>query len=243
MNYNLFIAKKIGKDKGAKLSSLSNNISCVSIAISVIVMLMSISILFGFKKEVGDKARAFSGQIVFTAPGQEPVNDLYPINSDFSFYKDLKSIGGIESISGIAYSPAMLKTSDQVQGVVFKGVDSLYNLELFNKNIVEGRAPVFGGMRASNEILISKRLANLMGYNVGDRVIAYFIKEKVWVRSFEIVGLFEMQLEDVDKTFIIADIRHISKINGWTDADVSCLEITLNNYKEEIGRASCRERV
>ena len=160
MNFNLFIAKKIGgKDKRKqKLSSLSNNIACGSVAISILVMFMAIAISEGFKHDIRETAVGFSGEILFVAPGEDITTDRYPIRSDFSFKESLENVKGIKSISGVAYTPGMIKTDENVQGVFFKGVDSTYNLSFYQKYLVEGHLPDFSGKRASSDILISKRL-------------------------------------------------------------------------------------
>lgn len=229
MNFNLFIAKKIGgKDKRKqKLSSLSNNIACGSVAISILVMFMAIAISEGFKHDIRETAVGFSGEILFVAPGEDITTDRYPIRSDFSFKESLENVKGIKSISGVAYTPGMIKTDENVQGVFFKGVDSTYNLSFYQKYLVEGHLPDFSGKRASSDILISKRLADMLGYKVGDDMTAYFIGSNVRVRKFHITGLYNVRLEEVDKTMTIIDLRQAQRLNGWSSDQVSCMEIAL----------------
>ena len=234
MNYNLFIAKKIaGKGSNQKVSSLSNKIATVSISISLIVMIIAVAIALGFKDEVGDKAKGFSGQIIFSALGVEPNSDIYPIKSDLSYKPMVSELKGVKTISNVAYSPGMLKTTNYVQGVVFKGVDSTYNFDFFANHLVEGDLPQFTGKRPSNEILISTKLANILGYKVGDKLIAYYIKETTSVRSFIIAGLYQAELEDIDKTLTLVDIRHIRRLNGWQDNEVSSMELMLDDGVNE----------
>ncbi len=230
MNFNLFIAKKIGgKQQGRqKLSSLSNVIACVSVAISILVMFVAIAISEGFKHDIKESAVGFSGEILFVAPGEDITTDRYPIHSDFSFLSTLNSIDGVKSIDGVAYSPGMIKTDENVQGVYFKGVDSTYNLSFYKKYLVEGELPDFSGKKMSNDILISQRLAAMLGYEVGDDLVAYFIGSSVKVRKFHITGLYNVRLEEIDKTMTIIDIRQVQRLNGWDKTQVSCMEISLS---------------
>lgn len=231
MNLNLFIAKKIGgRGNGEKkLSSLSNTIACFSVAISILVMFVAICISDGFKKDIKETAVGFSGEILFTAPGQDITNDTYPINSNLSFIPDIQNIKGVKAVNPVAYKPGMVKTDENVQGVIFKGVDSTYSLSFFEKYLNEGNLPDFSTKNVSNDILISKRLADMMGYKVGDPLVAYFIGDNVRVRKFTITGFFSIQLEEIDKTLTLIDIRHTQRLNGWNEEEVSCIEVSLDH--------------
>lgn len=220
MNLNLFIAKKI------KTSS-SNAIACASVAISILVMFMAMVISDGFKREIKETSVGFSGEVFLIAPGQDITNHLYPISGRPSYIDKVKQVKEIASVNEVAYSAGMLKSDESVQGVLFKGVDSTYNLEFFGKYLVEGVLPEFTGKRASNQILISRRLANLMNYSCGDKITAYFVGESVRVRKFTITGLYDVQLDEMDKTLVIADIRQTRRLNGWEDDQVSNIEIGL----------------
>ncbi len=218
MNLNLFLAKKIGGKSG---------IACFSIAISMIVMIIAIAISDGFKKEIGEKAVGFSGEILFTVPGQEITNDKYPLNYDFSYLEDIKAIKQVKSFDPVVYCPGMFKTDENVQGILFKGVDSLYQLDFFAAHIVEGSLPDFSSKGVSNEILVSRRLGDMLGYKVGDKVVAYFIGENVRARSFVISGMYSIQLEDLDERLVVCDIRHTRRLNGWNEHQASCVEVSL----------------
>ena len=220
MNLNLFIAKKI------KTSS-SNAIACASVAISILVMFMAIVISDGFKKEIKATSVGFSGEVFLIAPGQDITNHLYPIGGRPSYIDKVKGIKGVKSVNEVAYSAGMLKSEESVQGIIFKGVDSTYSLDFFGKYLVEGELPDFRGKRSSNQILISKRLANLMNYSCGDRITAYFVGESVRIRRFTITGLYDVQLDELDKTLAIVDIRQTRRLNGWENDQVSNIEISL----------------
>lgn len=236
MNLNLFIAKKI---KGSGLSSTSNGIACVSVAISIAVILAAVAISGGFKKEIGRRAAGFTGEILMTVPGMDYMNDVYPLQADLSYLPDIEKVPWIKTVSEAAYKPGMIKAENDVHGVMFKGVDSTYSLDFFADFLTEGSLPDFSGQRMSDQVLISKRLAAMLGYGVGDRISVYFIGEQVRVRRLVISGLYEIQLEDLDERLALMDIRQIRRLNGWDEHDVSCLEISLGG---DGGKAAARRR-
>ena len=220
MNLNLYIAKKI------KTSS-SNTIACASVAISILVMFMAMVISDGFKREIKETSVGFSGEVFLLSPGQDITNQLYPISGRPSYIDKIHSLKGIESVNDVAYTSGMLKSDESVQGIMFKGVDSTYSLDFFEKYLVEGTLPDFSGKSASNQILISERLASLMNYKCGEKITAYFVGESVRVRRFTISGLYNVRLDEMDKTLAIVDIRQTRRLNGWESDQVSNIEIKL----------------
>lgn len=224
MNLNLFIAKKI---KGRGLSTTGNAIACVSVAISIGVIIAAVAISEGFRKEIGKRAAGFTGEILLTVPGMDYMNDVYPLKADFSYMPEIENIPEVKSVSEVAYKPGMIKSEGDVHGLMFKGVDSVYNMEFFADCITDGRLPDFSGERMSDEVLISKRLASLLGYGPGDVMTVYFIGDQVRVRKLRISGLYDIQLENMDERLAVMDIRQVRRLNGWSGHESSCVEIAL----------------
>lgn len=236
MNLNFFIAKRIGADKGkGKISIASNTIAIISVAISIFIMILAVAISNGFKKEIRDKAVGYCGDMHISSPGVEITSDEYPITPP-SYIDSVKNLDFIKNVSPVIYNYGLLKTEQQIQGVIFKGIDSSYNWDFFKKHLYKGKLPDFaiGNLQGdsnniSNEILISKRMSEIMNYDVSDKVTAYFIGENVKVRRFTISGLYDAQLEDLDKTIVIADSKQLIRLNEWTNGEISGYEIFLKN--------------
>lgn len=241
MDLNLFIAEKIGKrtSSNGKLSRISNIIATVSVGISIAVMIIAIAVANGFRGEIREKASGFNGDITLSAPGIDITNHLYPIKP-LSFADKIDSLEQVKRIQPVAYRTALLKSDSQIQGVVMKGVDSAYNLEFFANCLIEGQLPDYSVK--SNDILISRRLADMLGFKVGDKVLTYFVEEDVQLRRFTVKGIFNAQLDELDKTLVIADMRHISKVNGWKEGELSGYEIILEN-KGEKAAAECAQQI
>ncbi len=231
MNTYRFIAGKIRQGSGGdaqsdRMGSVSTTIGLVSVAVSIFVIIVAVCVLFGFKHEIRSKASAFMGTVALVAPGQSPMNEQYPISDNISFMGKIDSISGVKHHQRVAYCSGMIKAEDNIYGAHFKGVDSLYNFAFFKENLSDGEVPDFSG-RISSDVLMAGRLAHKMGYGVGDEITAYYVGEEVKVRKFKICGLFDAQLENLDNSMILCDIRQVQRINGWEKDEVSSIEIML----------------
>lgn len=234
MNLNLFLANKIGSkaDSTGRLSRMGTVISVVSVALSIAVIIVAVAVSDGFRSEIGSKARGFSGDVVLAEPGMEITLESGPVKADLSYINKLEDLPFVERVSPVAYKQGILKTDNEISGLLLKGVDSTYNLDFYGKFLREGRLPELNGKSISNEIILSGRVADMLHYKVGDRVVAYFVGEQVRVRSFNLVGIFDAQLEKLDKFLAVGDIRHISRLNGWGNG-VSGYELFLEKEAGE----------
>lgn len=233
MNLNLFLAKRIGSktDATGKLSRMGSRISIISVAVSITVMIVACAVADGFRNEIREKARGYSGDIVLAAPGEDIIASEQPVKHPLSYLQEMEMLEFVGSINEVSYTQGILKENEEIGGIIIKGVDSTYNMDFYAGHLVEGRLPVFSGKRASNEIIISRTLAKAMQYSVGDKATAYFAGEQTRVRRYDIVGIFDAQLQDFDKFLAIADIRQVTRLNGWKD-EVSGYEIMIKNNLE-----------
>ena len=234
MNLNIFLANKIGNkaDSTGKLSRTGTIISVVSVALSIAVIIVAVAVSNGFRSEIGGKARGFMGDMTLAEPGLEITGESGPVTSELTYMEKLLELPYMERISGVSYRKGILKTDEEIGGVLFKGLDSTYNMEFYSRYLTDGRLPELGGKRISNEIMVSKRLAQMLGYKAGDKITAYFVDEQVKVRRFDLVGIFDAQLEQLDKYLAISDIRHINRLNGW-ESGFSGYEIFLKEGDSE----------
>ncbi len=241
MGLNLFLAKRIGSkaDATGRLSKMGSRISFLSVAISIAVIVVACAVANGFRNEILDKARGYSADITLAALGEEITGTSKPVNYPLSYLGELENLPFVGSINGVAYSQGILKGENEISGLILKGVDSTYNLNFYERHLIAGEVPTFKGKRASNGIMISKSLAQALDYKVGDKATAYFAGEQARVRRFEITGIFDAQLQEIDKYLAIADIRQTTRLNGW-NGTVSGYEIMLEKgveWGEEISEA------
>lgn len=216
MNAGKFIAQRL-RDKG-------NRIAWISVALSVAVMVVAVVVVAGFKSEIKSKVTGVMGSVTLVAPGQSPINENCPFSDSVSWLGAVDSLRSVSSISGVGYRSGLIKTDEDIHGLYFKGVDSLYDMSFFSAALVEGRLPDFSG-GISNDAMISRPLASKLGLKAGDRMTVYFIGDDVKVRRFDICGLYEAQLEEIDQTFGLVDLRQVRRLNGWEKGQVSSIEI------------------
>ncbi|MBR0533981.1 MAG: ABC transporter permease [Bacteroidales bacterium] len=230
MNVYQFIASGIrNKAEGdGKISSMSTRIGLVSVAVSIFVIIVALCVVRGFRSEIRFKTSGYMGDLALVVPGQTPMNDAFPFTDSISVLDGMLSKSYVKHIQRVAYSSGLVREGDELLGSYFKGVDSLYDFSFFASCLDAGELPDYGSTLPSNEILISRRIADKMGYEVGSSVPAFFIKEKVNFRTFKVCGIYDAQLEELDNSMIVADIRHCQAVNGWEPDEVSTMEVVLD---------------
>ena len=223
------------KDGGRPVSSVSTRIGLVSVALSMAVVVVALAVVIGFRSEIKEKASGFMGEVSLVVPGQSPMNEKYPFSQNATFLRTfggdamecLEDLREVDHIQRVAYVSGLLKTEENILGAYFKGVDSLYNFSFFESVLEEGALPDYRG-RISSDILVSRRMADKMGFVLDSTVTAYFIgEEDVKVRKFRICGIYDAQLEDIDNSLIVADIRQAQRISGWGKDEISTIEVAL----------------
>ncbi len=194
------------------------------------VMILSVAIMVGFKKEVCEKVIGFGSHIQITNFDSNSSYETTPIAVSDSLLEALKAYPGIKHVEGYATKMGILKTDTDFQGIVLKGVDADYDWSFFQNNLKEGETPVISPDKNSTDIIISRYLANLLQLKLGDAVRTYFVGEDVRARKFNIVGIYETGFMDYDKLFVMCDIKQIRKLNDWEKDEVSGLELLVDNY-------------
>ena len=220
-----FIASRLSDGDG-RLSRTSNTIAWVSVALSMVVMIIALAVVAGFKQEIRDRATGFMGSVMLVQPGQGPINEHYPFSEMLSYRERLCAEPGIRGVSGVAWCSGLVKTDDNIEGLYFKGVDSLYDFSFFTDCLVDGSVPDYRG-RISNDVMLSRHTAGKLGFKVGDDVVVYFIGSDVKVRKFRLCGIYDAQLEEIDTKMAVADRRQVQRLNGWTSDGVSSIEIRI----------------
>ena len=232
MNLELFIARRIhfSREGARRVTPPAVRIAVIGIALSLAVMILSVAIMVGFKKEVCEKVIGFGSHIQITNFDSNSSYETTPIAVSDSLLGALKAYPGIKHVEGYATKMGILKTDTDFQGIVLKGVDADYDWSFFQSNLKEGETPVISPDKNSTDIIISRYLANLLQLKLGDAVRTYFVGEDVRARKFNIVGIYETGFTDYDKLFVMCDIKQIRKLNDWEEDEVSGLELIVDNY-------------
>lgn len=239
MNLELLIARRTtGKDKD-NFSGPIVTIARVAIALGVSVMILSLGILTGFQQGIRDKVTGFGAHIQIDNFDINESFEAKPVSTAQPFYPGLSDrVAGVSHIQVFAYKAGIIKTSDQVQGVVLKGVAQDYNWDFFNKYLVEGSPLIISDTSASTGVLISVFLARKLMLSTGDPMGMYFLGGESLqprARRFEVAGVYETGLEEFDRMYVIGDIKQIRRLNGWDDDQVSGFEIFIDDFSK-LGR-------
>ena len=233
MNVALFIARKIhfSKEGNRQVTPPAVRIAMIGIALGLAVMLLSVAIVIGFKKEVRNKVIGFGSHVQITHFDSNSSYELQPISVSDTLMAHLDSVSGVRHVERFATKLGILKTEQDFQGIVLKGVDQGYDWSFFQANLKAGTLPDFTGEKASTEVLISRYLADLLGLEVDDTFLTYFVQDEVRARKFQIVGIYETGFIDYDKLFVMADLRQVRRLNGWEADQVGGLEVLVDDYE------------
>jgi len=234
VNTELFIAKRIFSDKSVKksISQPIMTIAIIGIALGLAVMILSVAIVTGFKSEISNKIIGFGSHIQIVNYDTNISFETEPINKEQSFYSDIDNLSGIQNIQEFATKAGIIKTKTDIQGVVLKGVGSDFDWSFFDQNMVDGKSFRVSDSSKTNDIIISKYIANLLKLKVGDKIIAYFIQEPMRMRPFVISGIYETSLAEFDEKFAMIDIKHIQRLNNWNDNQISGFEVLITDFSK-----------
>ena len=230
MNLSLFIARRIIGKNQYRFSKPVIRIAITAIALSLTVMLLSVSIIKGFQQEIRNKVIGFSSHIQVSDVNSDYSYESKLLNHSDSLKKVLLHTNGIKHVQGFATKAGIIKTSQDIQGVILKGVSYDFDSSFLKTILVEGLIPTYNLNQKSNDILISKKLANSLKLKLNDQLQMYFIQQPVRVRKFKIVGIFDSGEAEFDQRLVIGDIQHIQKLNQWTSKDVGGLEVQLHTF-------------
>jgi len=245
LNFELFIAKRIiaAKQYKSSVSSPIIKIAILAIALGMIMMLVAVAAGIGLQQKIQEKVAAFNGHIIISKyDNNASVVSAKPIVLDQDFYPEFKTVSGIKYVQAVANKAGIIRTENDFEGINLKGVDADYNWSYFEEYLIVGKLPNVAGKKENSELLISEYLANRMGFELGSTVVTHFFKENSNkipnTRNFKIVGIYNSGFQDFDKTIMIADIRHIQRMNKWHKNsegkydEVGGFEVFLEDFSE-----------
>ena len=218
MNHELYIARRMKLDNERQQGSPSLTVALVGIVLAVVVMILSIAIVMGFKGEISGKIMHLDAHLRVTNAALG-LDDNYATVNGREVREAIAEAPAvatkIESISLIADKSAILKTDEDFMGIIMRGVDEGYDFRYLQSKIIEGTIPAVSDTASGNQIAISKTVADRLKLHAGDKVLTYFIDEKIKVRNLTVAGVFETDLEAFDNAYIVGGIGIVQGVNGW----------------------------
>ena len=233
MNFPLYFSKKIAfsKDNKNNLSRVIIFIGRLSVALGVIVSLITVSTGIGSKRAIKERTADFSGHIsIHSEHSNSSYNSSVLSNEGFQLSK-IKSLPDVASTQSVATVSGILRTKDNFSGIIFKGVGKDFDRKRFDKFLIEGTSPKITENGYNNEIAISQKLANNLKLKLKDSIVAVFSKadQKPIYRKFEIVGIYKTDIKLIDNLFVIGDINHARKILGMEKDQIGGVDIFLKD--------------
>jgi len=235
MSLSFFIAKRIYKSGGygKKVSRPAIRIATTGVAIGLAVMIVSVSIVFGFKHTIRDKVVGFGCHINVANFMYLHGREARPVCMTDSMMKVLRSTDGVNHVQRYTMKQGILKTDNDFLGVAFKGIAQEYDTTFIHSNLISGYIPTFSDSKNSGGLLISKIMADKLKLKSGDRVFAYFVDNgDVRVRRFTIDGIYQTNLAQFDNSLCYTDLYTTTRLNDWKSDQVSGAEITVNDFNE-----------
>ena len=231
MNFPLFIAKRIFSDKGdhRKVSRPAIRIATVGVAIGLAVMIVTVSVVLGFKHTIRDKVAGFGSHI--------QVYNLrttgLPICIDDSTLQAYEATEGVRHAERFTMAQGILKTDEDFLGVMFKGIGPEYDTTFISENLVEGQLPQFSDSSTKYPLVISKYMANKLRVKTGDRIFAYFIDEDdVKARRFTVCGIYQTNMKRFDDQICITDLYVTQRINGYDSLQCTGAELLVYDFEQ-----------
>ena len=220
MRYELIIARRLKLSGGQERSSSpSLTVAVIGMVLAIVVMILAITIVTGFKQEISNKIYNIDSHIKIGSSGYSLAAEYNCVDERdiIPLLEQLPVADSLSGISLIAEKPAIFKTANDFKGIIYKGCSPEYDWDYLNECLVAGRLPSMSDTANVSEIIISKSTASQLQIDVGDRIYTYFIDEKIKVRRSTIVGIFSTDFEEYDQAFAIGNLRALQNVNGWNE--------------------------
>lgn len=231
MNTPLFIAGRMGTSGfGKSFTGIIKNIAILSIALGLAVMIVSMAVVTGFQREIRDKVIGFGGHIQITNFDYNISYEAQPISKNQGFAEEALDVEGVRHIQIFATKPGIIKTDEDIHGVILKGIGPDFDWSFFQNKILQGNTLDIDDSLRTDEVIISKLIASRLHLDLDDDIFMYFIQDPPRIRRFKIAGIYETGLEELDKVFVIGDYRHIQRLNDWESDQISGFEVLVSGF-------------
>jgi lipoprotein-releasing system permease protein len=230
LNLSYFISVRIRRGQEGGFSSAIHKIAVVSIAVGLAAAIVSFLIMLGFQETVKHKIYSFSGDLIITKYTLNNSTEEQPFNFNINLYNHYQTFGFIDHIQEYFQKPGLIKTDDDILGVVFKGVGKSFDVERFSENLTRGRFIQFSDSSYAKEVVLSETIADKLNVAIGDNIVIHFFQNPPRLRKLKVVGLYETNLSDYfDGKVVIGDIRMVQRLNDMSDSTAGGLQVYLKD--------------
>ena len=228
-----FIARRFLSHRHGSFTAPLVRIATYSIALGVLVMTMSVSILRGFQKAISDKVVGFGSHVLVKSYADAGLYEDPPLTIDPHETEAIQQLDGVRRLQYYATKGGMVKTDDAIHGIIYKGVSRDYDLTFFEDGMVKGRLPELGDSTASTDVLVSQTIARKLSLDTGSKVRTYFWHgDSYRARAFTVAGIYNTDLTEFDEHYMIGDLRQVQRLNGWSTDQVGGYEILVKDFSK-----------
>ncbi|MFK7899707.1 MAG: ABC transporter permease [Cyclobacteriaceae bacterium] len=224
-----FISNRIRKGQKGSFSATVSMITVTSVAFGMVVLILSVFILEGFKANVLTQLFSAEGHIKVSSYDANTYSEESPIKQSSEFYHHATEIDGLSHIQSFANKSGLIKTESAVEGVLVKGVGVDFNRSIFEKNIQKGTFLNVNDSNYVKEIVLSETIATKLKLSVGDDLYLFFIQDKPKERKLKVVGIYNTFIGEFDSKVVLCDIKMIQKLNHWSDTLIGGYDVFLTN--------------
>lgn len=234
VNTSWFLARRLQAGENGRRGNVMSAVATLSVAIGLAVMILALGVIFGFKRQITGQMTGVLSHVQITRVERSASFQSDPISENQPFVDELRRVPGFVRMNRYARIPGILRGEEAFQGILLKGVDADFDWRFFESALVEGELPAVGDSIRNKDILISRRLAGLMGLEVGGRIELVFLGEPPRRDQYRISGLYETGMQQVDELWAVTDIRNVQRLLRWTPDQISGFEIMTTGFEEAI---------
>lgn len=244
MNLSYFLARRISTGQSSGLAAAIHTIAMATLSIGLAASIVSFLIMEGFESTVKNRVYSFSANLLITKLTFSNSMEEQPIDFNIPLVREPTQFANVRHVQEYGHKTGLVKSHEDVLGVIVKGIGRSFDQEAFSGNLVEGRFLHFPDSGYSHEILLSRVIANKINAHTGEEVTVHFVQDPPRFRRLMVAGIYETNLSDYfDNKFILGDIRLIQRLNDWPDSVAGGLEVFVRDMNkvdetyEAIGRA------
>jgi len=227
-----FIARRFYSMSRSGVSGVVMNTAIFSVALGVAVMIVSVSIVIGFKQQIREKVVGFVSHIQIESLDNNSSYEVNPITFNAALKQQLLDLEGVIQVQATAGKAGIIKTDDHIQGIVLRGITHDFDWSLFERSLISGSLLQIEEENRTDDVMISSITARKLFLKTGDELRVWFVageNNQPRGRKFTVTGIFETGLTEFDEMYVLADIRHVQRLNGWNEDQVGTLEVRIND--------------
>lgn len=233
MNLSYFISKRLNREKRSGFSSTIHKIAVASVAVGLSAAIVAFLIMKGFQENVKEKIYSFSSHLLVTRFTMNNSTEEQPFSYNIPLYNHPDQTGLVDHVQEYGHKPGLIKTDDEVLGVIYKGVGKSFDLARFRENLISGEFIHFPDSGYAREVVLSAIIAGKLKAAVGDDIVIHFFQNPPRFRRLKVVGIYETNLSDYfDDKIVIGDIRMVQRLNDWRDSIAGGLQVYVKDVNK-----------